>query len=83
MSKMHETLQQILIKLPSDFEPYGQRSRETDFGPDCSCGCKHFVKLNGALGSDWGVCANKNSPRKALLTWEHQGCNQFEPEEND
>jgi len=45
---------------------------------DCSCGCKRFLKLPGKLGMDWGVCANANSPRVGLLTFEHQGCEQFE-----
>ena len=27
---------------------------------------------------DWGVCANVKSPRKGLLTFEHQGCKEFE-----
>jgi len=45
---------------------------------DCSCDCKRFLKLPGKLGMDWGVCANANSPRVGLLTFEHQGCEQFE-----
>jgi hypothetical protein len=77
----HEELWRIVKKLPSDFEPYGQRNRDTDYGPDCSCGCIHFVKLEGALGFDWGVCANPRSPRAGLLTFEHMGCKEFEGEE--
>lgn len=48
--------------------------------PDCSCGCKWFIELEGKFGMDWGVCCNKNSPRKALLTFEHMGCKYFENE---
>lgn len=73
----HQHLLQLMIRLPSDFEPYGQRSRD-DPGPDCSCGCKWFAALAGTLGSDWGVCANPESPRVGLLTFEHQGCLKFE-----
>ena len=72
---LHEHLLSICRCLPSDFEPYGERERD---GADCSCGCKHFLKLPGKLGMDWGVCANANSPRVGLLTFEHQGCEQFE-----
>lgn len=72
---LHEHLHAICCHLPSDYQPYGQRERT---GPDCSCGCKHFLKLPGKLGMDWGVCANPDSPRTGLLTFEHQGCEQFE-----
>jgi len=75
----HEELWRIVKKLPSDFEPWGQRDRDADYGPDCSCGCIHFVKLEGKLGFDWGVCANPKSPRAGLLTFEHMGCKEFEP----
>jgi len=77
----HELLHGIVKKLPSDFEPYGQRSRDDDGGPDCSCGCRWFIPLEGDLGYDWGVCYNPGSPRCGLLTFEHQGCRQFEGEE--
>ena len=77
----HEELWRIAQKLPSDFEPYGERDRDADYGPDCSCGCRHFIKLADDLGNDWGICANPASPRCALLTFEHMGCKQFEPED--
>ena len=73
----------ILKTLPSDFKPYGNRDRDMDWGPDCSCQCKHFQPLQGKMGSDWGVCTNPHSPRAAQLTWEHQGCWQWEGEERD
>ncbi len=74
---MHNLLLSLVKKLPTDFEPYGRRSREI-WGPDCSCGCKHFLPLEGKLGMDWGICANAQSPRAGLLTFEHMGCMQFE-----
>ena len=74
----HEELWRIAKKLPSDFDPYGQRGRDADPGPDCSCGCRHFVILEGKLGFDWGVCTNRKSPRAGLLTFEHMGCKEFE-----
>ena len=73
----HQHLVPLMIVLRSDFEPFGERSREDDEGPDCSCGCKWFAKLDGKLGYDWGVCANPESPRVGLLTFEHQGCRQY------
>jgi hypothetical protein len=76
---MHEHLHTIVRHLPSDFEPYGQRSR-ADGGGDCSCGCRHFQPLR-ILPFDWGVCTNPRSPRCSLLTFEHQGCEHFEMRE--
>lgn len=74
----HEELLALVTKLPSDFEPYGERSRDTDWGPDCSCGCRWYLPLEGDLRFDWGVCTNRDSPRCGLLTFEHQGCREFE-----
>jgi hypothetical protein len=71
----HEQLWQIAVRLPTDFEPYGERVR--DGVCDCSCGCRWFQPLV-AHPFDWGVCSNPASPRVALLTFEHQGCPQFE-----
>jgi len=82
-ANLHEHLWRVVKKLPSDFEPYGRRQRaaqdEDDWVSDCSCGCRHFLPLEGKLGYDWGVCANPKSPRCGLLTFEHQGCREFEP----
>src|SRR5882762_2485489 len=77
---MHERLWLAAICRPLDFEPYGLRVRD---GDDCSCGCKHFVPLDGKLGYDWGVCSNPVSHRCGLLTWEHMGCPQFESSEEE
>jgi hypothetical protein len=76
--RLHDLLHTLCVHLPTDFEPYGQRSRETDWGPDCSCGCLHFREMEGPLGADWGVCSNPKSPRAGMLTFEHQGCPEFE-----
>ena len=78
---MHEHLWTLCRCLPSDFQPYGERDRDTvESWQDCSCGCRHFLPLQGQLGHDWGVCANSKSPRAGLLTFEHQGCAEFEAE---
>lgn len=77
---MHDHLWTLCRKLPSDFAPYGERDRDT---ADCSCGCRHFIPLAGELGNDWGICANPKSPRAGLLTFEHQGCPQFESEDDE
>lgn len=77
--RLHELLHTLCPHLPTDFEPYGQRSRDTDWGPDCSCGCLHFRSLEDH--SDWGVCSNTQSPRAGLLTFERQGCREFEDDE--
>lgn len=72
----HEQLWQIARTLPTDFEPFGHIKRETIC--DCSGGCRRFHVHAGRRGLDWGVCANANSPRAGLLTFEHQGCLEFE-----
>jgi len=83
MSERHNLLWTLCRKLPTDFEPFGERDRETaEPSADCSCGCRHFLPLAGELGFDWGVCANPASPRSGLLTFEHQGCPQFEAEDD-
>jgi mRNA interferase MazF len=76
----HEQLWALVKKLPTDFEPYGTRSREHDWGSDCSCGCKHYHPLEGRRGADWGICTNPKSPRAGLLTFEHMGCKEYEDE---
>ena len=72
---MHQKRWNIVRRLDTDYEPYGKAERE---GSDCSCGCRHFVKLVGDVGNDWGVCSNPESPRSGLLTFEHQGCTAFQ-----
>lgn len=43
------------------------------------CGeCRWYIRLAGALGSDWGVCSRSISPYDGALVFEHQGCNRFE-----
>jgi hypothetical protein len=74
-NRLHATLHRLCKHLPSDFEPYGKRSRDDDWGPDCSCGCKYFQYLQG--NADWGVCCNPKSPRAGMLTFEHMGCKHF------
>ena len=77
-SAAHDRLFELVTKLPSDFEPYGQRVRGGWNSSDCSCGCRHYAELSGPLGHDRGVCMNRRSPRAGLLTFEHQGCPEFE-----
>ncbi len=79
----HDALHAIVKKLPSDFVPWGERSRDHDWGPDCSCGCRWFVPLEGKLRYDWGICYNRASPRAGLLTFEHQGCREYEGDEEN
>lgn len=72
-----ELLHTVCRHLPTDFEPYNKRERNS---PDCSYGCLHFLALPEPLQCDWGVCVNLRSPRSGLLTFEHQGCEFFETE---
>lgn len=74
----------VAPKLPDDYEPWGQVDRDqgNEYLPDCSNGCKWFLPLADTnkehLGMDWGVCANPNSHRCGLLTFEHQGCGAYD-----
>lgn len=80
-SALNEDLWKMAKELPSDFQPYGLRSRdEPEWSPDCSCGCRHFQELSGLAGMDWGVCSNPKSPRAGMLTFEHMGCPNYEDE---
>ncbi len=81
----HEELLAVYKKLTGDFEPWGRRLRETeeDWFPDCSCGCRFLHCLEGSRGMDWGVCFNPKSPRSGLLTFEHMGCDQYDPTEDE
>jgi hypothetical protein len=78
----------IVKVLPTDYHDYGgeiERWADTkeDY-PDCSCGCKYFLPIEGELGFDWGVCGKSDAPRAGLLTFEHQagkGCFEYGEEE--
>jgi hypothetical protein len=75
----HEHLLKIMKTLRADFTPWGERDRDKcECWADCSCGCLWFHTLAGRAGHDWGICANPDSPRVGLLTFEHQGCPAFE-----
>ena len=65
-----------------DYEPYGKckRLKGTTILSDCSGGCKWYHTLIGPAALDWGVCGNPRSHRAGLLTFEHQGCPEFEQE---
>jgi hypothetical protein len=93
-----EPLWQACKRLPQDYTPYGESPRWADPDapyPDCSSGCRFFVPLHVRAGEcsvrpdyegadlDWGVCINPASHRCGLLTFEHQGCERFEPVESN
>lgn len=87
MSHHDKALEAVLIKLPQDYDGFGDVVRWEDphLGYcDCSSGCRHYYKLAAVgdrnIGSDWGVCTNPRSHRAGLLTFEHQGCLYFEEE---
>lgn len=76
----------IVIKKLEDYQPWGKVKRwenEDQGYPDCSMGCKYYLKLQGNFGNDWGVCSNIKSHRCGLLTFEHQGCLEFELDKQD
>jgi hypothetical protein len=81
---MSDLLWQVVKRLPTDYTEYGGKVKRWEdvegYYPDCS-GCQRFHRLHNVTesswDSDWGVCANPDSPRAGLLTWEHQagvGC---------
>jgi hypothetical protein len=74
--RTHADLRAVCTATDDDYAPYGTAERGD--APDCSWGCRWAVRLAGALGADWLVCANPRSHRRGLLTFEHQGCGAFE-----
>lgn len=78
--RLHNRMHAMLIVLPQDYEPYG---KEKDRKSDCSCGCRHYQKVEGQLGMDWGVCGSPKSHRYGLLTFEHQGCHKWEEDRRE
>jgi len=74
-----DQLWQVCRKLPSDFEPFGQRRWEgkQQGKPDCAT-CRWFQPLLRPGELDWGTCANPLSPRAGLLTFREQGCEQYQ-----
>lgn len=77
---LHDLLWSLTEKMPLDYEDYGKTKR-VGMTCDCSCGCKWFRELKDAP-ADWGVCTNKKSHRAGKLTFEHQGCPNFEAEDD-
>ena len=75
-----EELWEACRRLPSDWEPHGQRKwhGRRESRPDCDT-CRWFVELF-RTSPDWGACANPESERAGLLTFREQGCWQHEPE---
>jgi len=71
----HAELLAVVKRLPTDYTEYGgeiERWSGGDAYPDCSCGCRWAILLEGKLGFDWLVCAKPTGPRAGLLTFEHQ-----------
>ena len=75
-----EELREACRRLPSDWEPHGQRRwhGRREARPDCDT-CRWFAELF-RTSPDWGACANPESKRGGLLTFREQGCWQHEPE---
>jgi len=75
-----EELWEACRRLPSDWEPHGQRRwhGRREARPDCTTWF-WFVELF-RTSPDWGACANPESERAGLLTFREQGCWQHEPE---
>ncbi len=83
----HKHLLSIVKRLPEDYSDYGGNIKRWEDPnknyPDCSCGCKYALPLSGEFKYDWVVCANHKSHRCGLLTFEHQGCLNFESDPNE
>ncbi|MFS8105241.1 DUF3027 domain-containing protein [Lentzea alba] len=49
---------------------------------DQQCGgCRNWIPVTGALGSDYGVCAGAKSQFDGTVRFEHDGCDAFEDAE--
>ena len=74
-----DELWQVCRKLPSDWEPHGQRRwhGKEEARPDCDS-CVWFAEIFRS-SPDWGTCANPESERAGLLTFRQMGCWHHEP----
>jgi hypothetical protein len=82
---VHGHLLSIMRTDERDYEGIGKGAADREnvdgagkWGADCSSGCRWYFPLAGRWGGDWGACANPASHRCGLLTFEHQGCAQYE-----
>ena len=50
--------------------------QEAWFSEQCG-GCAYYVRLAGALASDWGACTNQSSACDGTVRYEHDGCEHF------
>lgn len=70
------TSSQIHWKLIEKFPVHDED--QSHVSEECCCRqalfCPYYVALEGALGADWGVIVNPESPRFGLLTFEHADC---------
>lgn len=83
--RLHDHLRTIVHRDDRDYPPWGSNDRENapdGWYSDCSCGCKWAAWLEDEP-SDWLVCTNPKSHRCGLLTFEHQGCPEFEYDETE
>ncbi|KAB8333706.1 DUF3027 domain-containing protein [Scytonema tolypothrichoides VB-61278] len=46
------------------------------YGEQCG-GCAYYIRLEGVLHEDWGVCSNEESPCDGTVRFEHDGCEAF------
>jgi len=80
----HEQLWHVRQREPGDYEPYGKRKRLTARQPALIVGVLGGMQVvphpERTCPLDWGVGGNPASHRAGLLTFEHQGCAEFEPE---
>ena len=63
--------------LPANRDSGDPTYKEEWYSTQCG-GCRHWIALAGALGSDWGVCSGASSPFDGKLMFEHDGCEVFE-----
>jgi hypothetical protein len=48
------------------------------------CGaCRFYVRLSGLFADDWGCCSNQRSPFDGRVRFEHDGCDQFESDDDE
>src|ERR1039458_9655812 len=67
-------------KLPSDWEPHGQRKWHGKMVGRPGGDTRRWLADLFRSSPDWGTCANPESERAGLLTFREQGCWHHEPE---
>jgi len=82
LTHVYETTKRWLAKYPKNRDARLDNYKDEWYGEQCY-GCQYYIKLQGYLRTDWGVCSHPESPFDMRLMFEHDGCEYFSPVDED